>query len=149
MTVRDAHVGTWRLVDWVITDRQDGDVYPYGPNANGVIILTDDGHMSAHLRNPDADLSDLAGGSPDDVIGVLSTAYFGYHGPYTVDHETATITITVEGALSPAWIGSTQLRTLAIDSNGRMTLSSYSDDPTSVAAGADGNNILTWERASQ
>ena len=146
MALPNTPVGVWKLVNWVITDRPGGDVYPFGPNATGQIIFTEVGEFSAHVRNPDAKLSDLTGKTTDQIFGDVTGTYFGYYGSYTLDSDEQRVLLNVHGAVAPAWVGSTQIRDLAFTDDGKMRLSNYSDDPTSVAAGADGNNILTWER---
>ena len=44
-------VGTWKLVSWnhVVDEREE----PYfGPGAEGLLVYTEDGHMSAHVILP-------------------------------------------------------------------------------------------------
>ena len=148
MALPQSPIGVWNLVRWVITDRPGDDVYPFGPNAEGQIIFTDVGDFSAHVRNPDSEIPDLSGKTTDEVFGEIISTYFGYYGTYRIDSDENRVLMDVRGAVAPGWVGSEQMRNVAFTDDGKMQLSNYSDDPTSVAAGADGNNVLTWERVT-
>jgi len=67
VTLRDEIRGAWQLIAYVVQDDQDGPAtHPLGPDAQGLIVYTHDGYMSAQLMRcdrPDYDQPDTGGGT--------------------------------------------------------------------------------------
>jgi hypothetical protein len=134
--------GVWHLVSWRLTNA-DGEVtYPYGETPEGQIIYTATGQMSAQLMYPGAELGDLSGLDPTAAISQVSRTFFAYYGMYTVDDEAGTVTHHVRGCLSPAWVGTDQVRQFEWLGDDRLELAARMGDDTNVA----GENVLVWER---
>lgn len=145
MTLRDKIRGAWQLVSYVVQDDQDGPVtHPLGTDAQGLIIYTHDGYMSAQLMRrdrPDYDQPDTGGGTAEQTAAAAA-GYLAYSGPYVVDEDTAIVHHDVVVSLLPNWLGTVQLRhsTLAGD---RLTL--VAEAP---AGGATVRSTLVWARAT-
>jgi hypothetical protein len=72
MTPRESILGAWQLVSFTTTDADTGRVgHPLCTSPRGMILYTDDGHMSAQLA--DADMG----------------GYLAYGGRFAVDEETS------------------------------------------------------------
>jgi lipocalin-like protein len=104
-------VGTWRLVSM---DRPDssGRRQPYWDERPiGLIIYTADGHVAAQLydsRRPRLGVRwEIA---PADAAQSAYAGLITYFGTYRVDRTSRTVTHTVEGAMSPDWIGNKLVR---------------------------------------
>jgi hypothetical protein len=146
MTLQDQIRGAWHLVSYVVQDdKGDPPTYPLGPDAEGVIMYTHDGYMSAQLMRPgrpDYDEPDTAGGTTEQ-IAVAAAGYLAYSGPYVVDEATSIVHHEVVVSLLPNWLGTVQLR--------RSTL--RGDRLTLVAeASVNGDMIrstLVWARAPE
>lgn len=130
-------LGAWELVDWRIVQPSGEVTFPYGEDARGQIVYTDDGRMSAHLmRLPDA--SEATGGS--DGGGFQS---FHYWGDFTIDLDAETVTHHVLGSSSESWVGSDQVRGFEFLGEDRVILTA----PRTLADGSTGPpQRLTWVR---
>jgi hypothetical protein len=91
-------VGTWRLESWTIHD-QDGVVWdPLGEEGTGVLVITANGWLSAHLTLQE----------PVPVARNQTATYLGYAGRYRlVDKQLVT---TVEISSVPDWVDTEQVR---------------------------------------
>ena len=118
-----AVIGLWRLVSREDYDR-DGRrrIDPImGEHPLGVLSLAP-GYFAAQFMNPDR--SSLADRGPTPAGANNSAAvngYDAYFGTYTLDEETGTITVRLEGALSPANIGQALTRDIRVDRD-RLTI---------------------------
>lgn len=140
-------VGAWNLVSWVVTNPSGELSYPYGQSPEGQIIYTDNGQMSAQLMHPGAELPDLDGLSPDEVMGQVFTTFFAYHGTYSIDESAQTVTHHVVGSVAPSWVGTNQLREFEFLDNDHLRLiAKLEGDQVAQDAGAVGTNVLVWER---
>ncbi|WP_138379752.1 lipocalin-like domain-containing protein [Luteithermobacter gelatinilyticus] len=116
-------VGTWHLLEWKISYSDDRpDSYPYGPDAIGILVYTEDGYMSANISA--AHRPRLSGGSlrratPEEKIAAFESN-FSYAGPYRINGQT--VTHTVQHALNPNMLGTEQVRQMAFQDN-KLTLS--------------------------
>jgi hypothetical protein len=117
----DRFTGTWDLVDWRTTSTAGEVRFPYGEAAQGQLIYTADGRMSAHLMNPPADPS------------AAPSQHLAYWGAVTLDVQAGTITHHVIGSNQANWIGSEQVREFSFQGDDRLVLSL-------------GSNRLTWVR---
>jgi hypothetical protein len=105
-------VGAWTLQSYQSTAVDGSDVsYPLGADAQGIIMYTPDGYMSAQLMRagrtpfdrPDPHLAH------DNELAAAASGYMSYGGPYTVENE-GLIAHHVEVSLLPNWIGGIQYR---------------------------------------
>lgn len=138
MSGSNPFVGTWKLVSWEVV-QDDGTIrYPFGRNAVGYLIYTDDGYVSAVIMDPDRKLSDpalmretSAQNLPAPDRAQAFSTYLSYCGTYTVVNNT--LIHHVKAGLVPGFTGSDQVRPFRFDGE-RLII-----EP--------GNNVLTWERA--
>ena len=118
-SLRNQLIGAWKLVSYV-EEPIDGSApnYPFGEDAEGIIMYTPDGFMSAQLSRRDR----ASFASDDWYEGALeefaaaASGYFAYTGPFHVDEESLTHTMFI--SLFPNWIGQTQPRVARIDGDG-------------------------------
>ena len=122
-------VGHWRLVStrsWTA----DGTPIPenYGPIPLGIVTLTGEGRM----------LAVLCDGRPEIPPGT-TRAYRSYIGAYTFDGTT--LHTVVDGADTPDWLGSDQVRTARFE--GRLMILR---PPARIIDGREIHRELAWER---
>jgi len=139
-TPRDAHdhgavrnasnplAGTWRLVT-LEEPLPDGTMRPV--DATGQFVFTTDGHASVQvmMREPET------GGS----AGPVQYSQGGYEasfGRYTVDEQTRTFTLDIEGALVRSLVGKALPRRFELTDNRLVVRPTASDERWRV----------TWER---
>ncbi|WP_166793627.1 lipocalin-like domain-containing protein [Frankia sp. B2] len=139
-------VGAWKLVSFIVTDR-NGIILsmPMGTQPSGLVIYAADGHMSAHLRDPQrhtssASVSEFMNSSQVDAESIaMNHPYIGYCGTYCLEDDQ--VIHHVQVASVPEWIGGNQVRNFALREN-VLTLC--------CPAKWDGSGIrlpyLTWER---
>jgi hypothetical protein len=133
-----ALVGTWRLERWEIV-YEDGRPAecPLGEDAVGLLMYTDDGHVSASLARSERAPVDAGGASSK---GRAFEAYFGYAGRYEVRNGAVVHHIAL--ALDPALTGVTTSRNVSLDGE-RLTLSG-----PDFAAASPRSHRIVWRRAS-
>ena len=115
-------VGTWKLVRWFITYEDGSVTEPLGPDAEGLLVYTEDGWMSAALmatgrprlsrRNPrDATVAERA---------AAFDSFFAYTCRWRVEGHSVEHAVTLSH--NPALVGTVQVR--RIQMRGRqLTLS--------------------------
>ena len=118
----DRFIGAWELVDWRTTDAAGNVRFPYGEDAQGQVMYSTNGRMSAYLMRPPEDPADAP------------PQYLSYWGRFSLDLEAGTVTHHVIGSDQDNWIGSNQVRQFSFEGENRLVL-------------ALGSNRLTWERA--
>ena len=124
LPIRDRIVGAWQLLEYSLTS-DEGDVhYPLGPNAQGLIIYTLDGFMSAQLMQPDRPRyqSDFVHAGRATEFGAAAAGYLAYSGWYRVDEEHSIVYHSASLSLYPNWIGRDLTRPVRFDDD-LMTLS--------------------------
>jgi hypothetical protein len=145
--------GSWRLVRWEIA-YADGrpSTLPYGADAQGLIVYTADGIMSACIaRAGRARLSsDSVRTAPEAECLAAFESYFQYAGAYALRRGTdlptgLQVVHHVEMALNPNFVGTEQVRNVAFDDEGVLTLSA---DDTVPGSGVVRHHRLIWTRAS-
>ena len=132
-----ALIGTWRLERWEIV-YEDGrpSECPLGADAEGFLIYTADGHVSATLARRGRPR--LAG--DDGAKARAYEAYFGYAGRYEVRDGAVVHHIAI--APDPALTGATTLRNAVLDGD-RLTLSG-----PDFSAGSPRSHRILWRRAA-
>jgi hypothetical protein len=138
-------VGAWRLVSFIVSERDGGSRPYWDDRASGLIIYTRDGRVSAQLydaRRP------RLGTVWDRAEAQAARAAFGgmasYYGRYRIDASRGTVTHTIEGAMSPDWIGTELVRGYRFLGPDRVELRVL----TSAEGPVAGDVVLTWERVS-
>ncbi len=128
-------VGSWHLDSWTLANGNPRCSEEEG-GSSGIIVYTDDGHMSAQLGCAGLDTGDLSSLSPQAAAGQLSRRHFSYYGRYTLDRSAKTVTHHVEGSSSQPFVGSDQVRWFVFEGPDRLVLS------TDEA----GRQLLVWLR---
>ena len=144
--LREQLIGAWRLISYVETP-VDGSPkrFPLGEDAEGIIMYTPDGYVSAQLMKPGRrpfSSGDWFKGTPEEFMEE-SVGYIAYSGPFHVDETRRSLTHSMNVSLFPGWIGQTQPRVVSIDGNllHLGTASPIQSRGTQVMAD------LIWERA--
>jgi lipocalin-like protein len=136
-SLADSLIGTWRLERWEIV-YEDGrpPECPLGADAEGFLIYTGDGHVSATLaRRSRPRIAD-----DDGAKARAYEAYFGYAGRYEVRDGAVVHHIAI--APDPALTGATTLRNAVLDGD-RLTLSG-----PDFSAGSPRSHRILWRRAA-
>ena len=131
---KDDMLGAWVLEDWYVEDDDGGRTHPMGRDAQGAIMYTDDGYMSAIVRARDRFLP--ADRPTDDDRVEAFTTYVNYAGTWEIDEEN--VIHKVEHALDPNIQGHSVAREVAHE-GGRMTF-------TGAAPGGTATHVIVWKR---
>src|SRR5258707_2711720 len=139
-------IGVWRLLSY-IESPVDGSPKrsPLDEKAEGIIMYTPDGYMSAQLMRPgrrNFASNDWFKGTPEEFLEEAS-GYIAYSGPFYVDEEKQLLTHSVDVSLFPDWLGQTQPRLVRIEGDllHLSTATPINSGGTKVMAN------LTWKRA--
>lgn len=116
MSTPDPLSGTWRLLRYEAWDSRGRISTPFGDPAAGYAVFDATGHAFIQLTRTPAvpPFASPVAPTPDE----LRAAYFGfaaYHGTYTIDGASQTVTIHVEGSSLPSYTGTQQVRPFRID----------------------------------
>ena len=144
-SLRDKLIGAWELVSYVERDSPGGPAnYPHSEHAQGLIMYTPDGYMSAQIMTPGRPAYDqpIARGGTTEQAATAAMGYLAYSGPYSVDESTGVVDHHVTVSLLPNWLGSTQVRHTQLEGD-RLTISST----TPLADGGNVWSTLVWARA--
>ncbi len=130
----DDILGTWVLDEWYIEGEDGGRTYPMGRDAQGIILYTDDGCMSAIVRAKDRFLpADRP--TDEDRIEAFSS-YVNYAGTWQI--EEGSVVHRIEHALDPNLQGLSLARAVSFD-EGRMIF-------TGPAPRGDSSHVIVWKR---
>jgi hypothetical protein len=136
-------LGTWSLVTWDITyDDQRPVTYPWGADAQGMLIYAADHHMMAVVCSagrPRLSTESVRKAPIEQKVAAFET-YFSYAGSWELRKDE--IVHRISYALNPNFIGTDQVRKLTLDGD-RLTLS-VSDDTKGVGR----HHRLLWRRDS-
>jgi len=109
-----AVVGVWQLVSYTATDPGTGTVNrPFGADAHGLAIYTAGGHMSLLVAGRERDGSARGSLTRSELRAQWLDSMFAYTGTYTVAGDT--LTIHIDSAWQPSWVGTVKVRTLKLD----------------------------------
>jgi hypothetical protein len=129
----DLH-GAWVLEEWYVEGEDGARTHPMGRDAQGTIMYTEDGHMSAIVRAKDRFLpADRP--TDEDRIEAFAT-YVNYAGTWDVDDDN--VMHKVEHALDPNIQGLSIVRAVTKES-GRMIF-------TGATPGGSGTHVIVWKR---
>ncbi len=133
-------VGSWRLVSYRDTPEHGPAVEAFGAQPIGVFTFTADGHVSvslmrnppgAKLPNPDLDPDSC---NPD--------WYCSYFGTYTVDMNSGTYVVHVQGTNVANMRGTDQLRHFVLSGDRMVITEIYTQDAQQVR----GERVLVRDR---
>ena len=135
-------IGAWSLVDWRI-EYSDGTVTrPFGDDAHGYIVYSQDGTMTASIAKnarPAFGLANARSASEQQKAAAFDS-YFHYAGPWDVDGEEVVHTVTM--SLNPDMTGTRQRRTARFSGDGELTLSAFE----ATKNGGERHHILQWRK---
>jgi Lipocalin-like domain len=115
---RQKLIGAWRLVALDEPDT-DGKLHHY-TDRQGLLIYTDDGHMSVQLMLPEADV-----GVTNDYV---KEGYEASFGSYEVDEAAHTVTHHVQGSVTRGLVGKSLPRAFEFASDGKLIIKSTRPD---------------------
>jgi len=132
--------GRWKLL--AAEDvRADGTVarYPWGKHPVGSIVVS---NGFCYLQIMSSDVPDISAG--DQMKSALLSTYIAYEGPCTIDEAAGAVTLKVEAAWRPDYVGTEQKRFFTFDS-GKLI---FGPTPNSIRSGDERlTRRLTLERA--
>jgi Lipocalin-like domain len=106
--------GVWQVVDYTATDPATGVVtHPFGVNPIGSAIYTAKGQMSMFVAGSHRVPSTGTGSKRSEERAELFDGLYAYTGSYTVKGNL--VTIHVESAWQPGWVGTEKTRTFQLD----------------------------------
>ena len=132
--------GTWRLQSFEVRTSAEDVSYPYGRDAKGYLIYTEDGYMAVAVmkaHRADFNSSDMLSASLDEKRVAFDT-FASYCGTYEVRENK--VIHHVQLSLFPNWSGSDQERFFKFSAD-QLVLS------TPIAAGATA--IVVWRRVER
>jgi len=142
-TVKDAFVGTWKLITTEFR-RSDGvSVSVFGTDASGIIIYDAHGHMAGQIMRagrPNFASNDQQNGTPEEIKAAID-GYIAYFGDYVVDEDEKSVTHQTKGSLLPNLVGKDQKRFYSFSGN-QLTLTT----PPIKIGGVIVTSVLLWER---
>jgi len=134
-------VGTWRLISWENRAANGQVVYPYGKDASGYLMYSQEGYMSVVImtaNRPKFATRDIWGGSAQEKAAAIET-YLSYGGKYEIQGNK--VIHHVEVSLFPNWIGVDQERFFELTGD-RLSLST----PPFQVSGKQQTAHLIWKR---
>jgi hypothetical protein len=141
----DTLVGRWKLLS-AEDIRADGSVarLPWGAHPVGTIVVEGG---ACYVQIMSADVPNFTGSTPvrEQMKATLVSSYIAYSGPCVVDETKGSVTLKVEAAWRPDYVGTEQVRYFRFE-NGRLI---FGPAQGSIQAGADRlTRRLTLERAA-
>jgi len=138
-------IGGWTLQSYEARSIDGSSViYPLGAHAQGIIMYTPDGYMSAQLMRSDRLQLSSDDMHPDnlDELAAAASGYLSYSGPYEVVGDDL-IVHHIAISLLPNWIGGTQYRTVRL----HESVLELSPPAPILIGGQRLNARLVWHRA--
>ena len=141
-------LGAWHLVCWDITYGDGRPVsYPYGADASGLILYTQDGCMSACIARANRPKLSSASvrSAPEAERLAAFESYFQYAGHYEIQARAGgqQVVHRVQHALNPNFVGTEQVRRIDFGVDGTLTLSASDCVPDTQVAR---HHRLIWRR---
>ena len=141
--LRSQLIGAWELVEYSARKESDSQdkIYPMGRHAQGIIMYTPDGYMSAQLQIPGQPhfKADGLNGGTEAELQEAGKNYLAYTGPYYVDEsgKEPILQHHMTNCSFPNWLNDTQRRIVNITKEG---------DDTYLTLGPEGAAIVMGER---
>jgi hypothetical protein len=135
-------IGAWKLLAFEFRTA-GGIIYPFGKEARGSIIYTENGRYSAQLMKigrPKFKIPDQMLGATDEMIESFKGC-ISYFGIYEIDFENKMITHHVEGSLFPNMEGRDQKREFKLI-EGCLELKT----PPTRLGGREAVGVLLWRK---
>lgn len=137
-------VGTWKLVSYSREDPATGAAtQPWGEKPAGYLMLLLDGHMSAVITSDGRQPAVRGEEGFSDKQAKLFQTVTAYAGTYTAKGDS--LSVHVEVAWLPEWVGSDQPRVFRIEGD-RLTI--RTQPIRSVSDGKLYVYVLVWKRVS-
>ena len=151
-SLRSQLIGAWELVEYSAHSESDpsNKVYPMGQSAQGIVLYTPDGYMSAQLQipgQPDFKVNKLDGGSQDE-LAQAGKNYLAYTGPFYVDESgnEPVLKHHMTNCSFPNWMGNTQRRMVSITKEGGNTFLTLGPEGAIMVMGEMRVITLKWRR---
>jgi hypothetical protein len=132
-SLKDQLVGTWNIVSWERTDPGSATVHTFGTNPKGVNVFGADGRFVvfyARADLPKLASNDRAKATPEEAKAIMLGS-ITYHGTYSVDEASKTITLNIESTTFPNQLGRPHKRTINSLTADELKYS----NPTAMAGG--------------
>lgn len=140
--VRVNPTGVWQVTDYTATDPATGNVkHPFGPNPIGSAIYTGKGHVSVFVSGSRRKPSSGSGIQRAEERSALFDSLYAYTGTYRVTGDQ--VTIHIESAWQPDWVGTDKIRTLKLDHD---VLTITTEPMTSPVDGNTYISVTTFRR---
>jgi len=143
-SIKDQVVGTWTLL---LADniKDDGTHVPgYGPNPEGSLILTADGHYSLQIvrygRPAFASKNRMAGTADENKAAVQGM--ISHFGTYTVDEAGKSLTFRIAASSFPNWDATVQKRPVTAITDDVLTWNT-----PAPSAGGYVRSEVAWKKA--
>ena len=141
-----ALTGAWQLVRWTIEYPSSGRVtQPFGPDPEGLLVYTADGHISAVMQRrnrPPLSRADPHAVTDAEKAAAFAT-YLHYSGAWSVSN--GNVIHDVRHAMNPNLIGTRQVRSVALDGDS-LELGALEQLET---PGTSRRHRILWRRAPQ
>jgi Lipocalin-like domain len=107
-------VGAWRVVSYAAKDVRTGELtHPFGEQVMGMAIYSASGQMSILVAGRDRVASTGTGAQRFEERSRLFDTMYAYTGRFSVKGDK--VTIHVDAAWQPDWVGTDRVRTLTLD----------------------------------
>jgi hypothetical protein len=119
---RQSLIGTWSLVEYKAVRADNGFTsHPMGPKAQGFLIYSPEGFVSAQLMEPGAPEfsdADIGGGTKDELYRAMKH-YLAYCGRFELEELDGKVLVKhhMDVCSFPNWLGSSQERVIKLKSN--------------------------------
>jgi hypothetical protein len=137
-------VGTWRLISFEIRRNDVPVAHPFGKDAIGYGVFTEEGYMMVSLmpaKRTKFTSNDVMGGTIEEKASATET-YISYSGRYEMHDNN--FTTYVKMSLFPNWVGTKQERFFEVKGD---LLTAYS--PPILIQGAEQTAHTIWERVKK
>ncbi len=135
-------LGSWKLVSFIYKAEDGTSFYPYGKEANGIIIYDKSGYMSAVITRTDRPRlsTEDFGKLPDEEKMGLARGFMTYTGQYEIQSDR--ILHKIEIGYIPNWAGTTFVRFPSFE-DGNLVLATL----PATLRGKTFTGYLIWKKA--
>ncbi|MGI6453560.1 MAG: lipocalin-like domain-containing protein [Syntrophomonadaceae bacterium] len=141
--LQDKILGSWKLVSFAYKAEDGSSFYPYGKDAEGIIIYDKSGYMSAIITRTDRpNMSTLDFGLlSDEEKMALAKGFMTYTGKYEFENEN-TVLHHIEIGYFPNWVGTVFVRYASFDEDNNLVLAT----PPTTMRGKSFTGYLIWKK---
>jgi len=128
MPTPQSFIGAWALLEWQVESAGSGRItWPFGRDADGLLVYAESGWMSATLSQRARSAMPFASMRQADEArrARIATEYLAYTGRWSVEGETVVHSVTL--SLNPGLIGTEQRRHAEV-AGAELTLSASETD---------------------